>query len=71
MGEDYFRKICDIAKQYANSKSGLGFYIEYLEKAKEILEIYSEANAIVENGEARDSEKLKEMYEKVKALTNL
>lgn len=71
MGEDYFRKICDIAKQYANSKPGSGFHIEYLEKAKEILEIYSEANAIVEYGEARDSAELQDMYEKVKSLTNL
>lgn len=71
MGEDYFRKICDIVKQYTNCKPGSGFHIEYLEKAKEILEIYSEANAIVEHGKARDSAELQKMYEKVKALTNL
>lgn len=71
MGEDYFRKISDIAKQYANSKAGSGFHIEYLEKAKEVLEIYSEANAIVEYDGARDSEELKKLYEKIKSLTNL
>lgn len=65
--ENFFSKMQETIKSFCNSKPRTGFYIEYLEKASEILTLYSEANAIVENAGVEDS-RLEEFYLKIQSL---
>lgn len=65
--EDFFSKMQISIKDFCNSKPRTGFHIEYLEKASEILALYSEANAIVENAGVEDP-RLEEFYLKIQSL---
>lgn len=65
--ENFFSKMQETIKSFCNSKPYTGFYIEYLEKASEMLTLYTEANAIVENAGVKDP-RLEEIYHEVQAL---
>lgn len=66
--EDFFSKMQTSIKDFCNSKPRTGFHIEYLEKANEILTLYTEANAIVENTGVEDL-RIEEIYHKIQTLT--
>ncbi len=65
--EDFFLKIQTSIIDFCHSKPRTGFHIEYLEKANEILTLYTEANAIVENEGVNDA-RIEEIYHKIQSL---
>lgn len=66
--EDFFLKIQTFIIDFCSAKPRTGFHIEYLEKASEMLALYSEANAIVENEGVNDA-RIEEIYHKMHSLT--
>ncbi len=65
--ENFFSKMQETIKSFCNSKPYTGFHIEYLEKASEILTLYTEANAIVENAGVEDPT-IEEIYCEIQSL---
>ena len=61
-----FLKIKEEIRRFCDSKPAEGFEIEYLEEAEKILQLYSEANALIE--EIENSTLIKDLYEKLKSL---
>lgn len=60
---NYLKEIRNKINQFCNDTPAQGFEINYLETAKELLNLYGEACITLENEE--DEMKLKEIYEKI------
>ena len=62
----YFEKIRKVIEEFCNTTPASGFEISYLENAKEIYELYAEANQIIQ--ESKEDSRLSEIYEEIISL---
>lgn len=63
---NYFEEIRKIIEEFCNTTPDSGFEISYLENAKEIYELYAEANQIIQENE--ENSRLHEIYEEIRSL---
>ncbi len=64
---DYFKEIKKKINEFCNNVPAKGFEINYLENAQEVLELYGQACAIVEEG--KEENELQGIYEDIINLT--